>query len=538
MSKVAEYLQEHILGEVVTNSAILDAMSHDASMLQARPEIVVYPRLTNDIRKVARFAWQLAEKGHTMPITIRGGGTDTTGGAIGNGVILSTKAHMNALLEFDQKQKLIRVQSGLTTATLNAALALQGMGIPAFTGMSQYGTVGGAVGKDAGGILAGSVGTARDWTHQLEVVLANGDVLQTERISKRELNKRKGLQTFEGEVYRGIDGLIEDNKQLIEQHIGIDTPDTSGYSGIAKVKQRDGSFDLTPLFLGSQGTLGIVSELILKCDYISMHQAVTVAVFESKEAARDTLDQLRGFEPAFLDYYDGQLFNAAARRGKKYPFYNESIQAIVVLGFTDFSERARHKKQKKVTKLLDKLQISHTVANGEEAKTLAEVLEVTAFTILPQEKDTSAPPLLDGAYVPPERFEEFSRSLVELAAQHHVELPIHLNALSSTVFVRPSFQLHKVGDKQKAFKLLDEYSALVIALGGCPAALGGEGRLKVSSAQANADIQELYTAIKSLFDPYVILNPGVKQTTDTRQLVALLRKDYDTTLFKDEVAFN
>src|SRR3954469_4279382 len=113
MSKVASYLQEHILGEVSTNPAILTAMSHDGSVLEIKPEMGVYPRVTSDVRKVARFAWQLAEKGHVLPITSRGYGTDETGAAIGKGIIVSFPAHMNRLFEFDAKQKMIRLQPGV-----------------------------------------------------------------------------------------------------------------------------------------------------------------------------------------------------------------------------------------------------------------------------------------------------------------------------------------------------------------------------------------------------------------------------------------
>jgi len=106
MSKVAAYLQEHILGEVSTNPAILAAFSHDMSVLEITPEMVVYPRVTNDIRKIARFTWQLAEKGHVLPLTVRGNGTDETGGAIGKGIIVTMPAHMNRIFEFDPKQKI------------------------------------------------------------------------------------------------------------------------------------------------------------------------------------------------------------------------------------------------------------------------------------------------------------------------------------------------------------------------------------------------------------------------------------------------
>lgn len=543
MSKVAQYLQEHILGEVVTNETILDAMSRDGSVLEIRPEMVIYPRVTNDIRKAARFAWQLAEKGHIVPLTVRGSGTDATGGAIGHGAIINTKAHMNALLEFDPKQKLLRVQPGILASTLGSALGLQGMGIPALTGVSQYATIGGMVGNNSGGFLAGSMGTMGNWTHQLEVVLANGDILQTERINKRELNKRKGLQTFEGEIYRNIDGLIEDNKQLIDEYIGADTPDMAGYSAIARVKQRDGSFDLTPLFIGSQGTLGIVSELILKCEFVSMHMGVVVAGFTSKEAARDTLDRLRSFEPAFLNYYDGEFFDTAAKRGKKYSFYGDvdgTLKAVIVLGFNDFREHARRKKLKKVAKILDSVDASYQAADGEEAAALAEVMEVTSYTLLPEEKGVSAPPLFDGVYIPTERFEEFSRASSELAARYHVTLSLHLDALTSIVYTRPVLYLHKVSDKQKIFKLLDEFTALVASFGGCLVAAGGEGRLKArfAYAQLDTEVKELYTAIKATFDPYGVLNSGVKQESEVRDLVTQLRKDYDTAAFKDEVAFN
>src|SRR5688572_6001752 len=106
MSKVASYLQEHLRGEVVFSSAARAHFSHDASILKITPEIIVFPYNLSDIRKLARFTWQLAEKGHTLPITPRGGGTDTTGGAIGKGAVLSLPVHMDEILEFDTKQKL------------------------------------------------------------------------------------------------------------------------------------------------------------------------------------------------------------------------------------------------------------------------------------------------------------------------------------------------------------------------------------------------------------------------------------------------
>ncbi len=542
-SKVASYLQEHILGEVSTNNALLKAMSHDMSVLEITPEMVVYPRVTNDIRKVARFAWQLAEKGHVLPITPRGAGTDETGAAIGKGIIVNTTAHMNQLLELDVKQKLVRVQPGANAQNLNEALMAHGIAVPSLPASAAYSTIGGAIANNTGSPVSGKYGSVGDWVQQLEVVLANGDLLQTERLSKRDLNKKKGLQTFEGEVYRTIDNLIEDNKQLIEEKIAIDIRDNAGYMSIAKVKQKDGSFDLTPLFIGAQGTLGVISEMIMKTDFMSLHTGVALLAFINAEAARDSLDQLRALEPSFLDYYDGDYFTIASEHGKIYDFYKNltgTLEAVVLVGFDDFNERARLKKLKKITKLFEGTETHVQTADGEAVDELLSVRNVTSYLLLPTTSEASAPPLIDGAYVPSSRFEEFCASMATLAAKHHVLLPIHNRALESVMYTRPTLHMHKVSDKQKIFKLLEEYAAIVAQFGGHLVADSGEGRLKAhdTQAQLDDDMKQLFSAIKKTFDPYGILNPGVKQAVELRQLTSRLRSTYDTSALAAYMPYN
>ena len=540
MSKVAAYLQEHILGEVSINPSVLKTMSTDASVLELKPEMVVYPRVTNDVRKVARFVHQLAEKGHVLPLTARGSGTDQTGAAIGKGIILSLPAHMNRIFEFDSKQKLIRVQPGVNAQALNDALMLHGMSIPSLPTSAAYSTIGGAVANNASGSLSGRYGDMSQWVHQLEIVLANGDVLQTERISKRDLSKKKGLQTFEGEIYRSIDNLIEDNQQLIADRLESDIRDNVGYSMITKVKRKDGSFDLTPLFVGSQGTLGIVSEMIVRAQYTSVQQAVAVISVSSKEAARDMLDRLSELSPAFLEYFDAQLFVEAAKQGKKYDFYKnvaDNLEAVILLGFDDFSERGRQHKLKKVAKIVDGADAELTFSDGPGAEQLLTIREVTSYVVSPAGKDVSAPPLFDGAYVPKERFEDFHAAMNRLGEKHRVALPIHSRVLDGMVYTRASLQLHKVGDKQKIFKLLDEYSAIVDAHGGHLIGEAGEGRVKARFAfkPFEDDVLDMFTQIKTIFDPNGILNPGVKQTAELRQLVSELRPHYDVAAFSDYV---
>ena len=535
MSKVAEYLSEHILGEVTTNKNVLAAFSTDASVLSLTPEMVVYPRTTNDMRKIARFSWQLAEKGHILPITARGAGSDQTGAAIGRGVIVNTTAHMNSLFELDSKQKLVRLQPGVLFIPGFHSLALQGLHVPSAPRSAAYSTVGGAIANNASGVLSGKYGSMKNWVHQLEVVLASGDVLQTGRISKRELNRKKGMQTFEGEIYRQIDNLITDNKDLIHAEVSSDVRDNVGYSGIEDVKRSDGSIDLMPLFLGSQGTLGIVSEIIMRTEFLNTQVAVGALAFDSYDAARDAIDDMKQLEPSILEVIDGQQFESAFQRGKKYTFYDEArkqseVGAVLLFGFDEFSERVRRKKEKKVIKLLaDKATYLAIARDASEASELLLLREVSSYLLDPSDDEMSAPPLVDGAYVPSERFEDFAAAVALLAKKHHVAMPLYGHAREGVFYARPQLHLKKIGDKQKIFKLLGDYSDLVTAHHGHLIGESAEGRLKSPFArkQLSDEVIDLYAAVKSIFDPQGILNPGVKQDIELKTLVTMLRPDYD-----------
>lgn len=532
MTEIGAYLQEHVSGEVSLSPNIRDAMSRDGSALKLRPEIVVYPKNTSDIRKIARFSWQLAERGHVLPITPRGLGSDQTGAAIGTGIILSFPAHMNRIFEYDPKQKLVRLQPGVIADTLSSALGLHSVGIPALPVSSAYSTVGGAVANNANGLLSGKYGFMNEWVDQLEVVLVNGDVIQTGRISKRELGHKKGLGTLEGEIYREIDNLIEDNKELISQLAIRTTRTNAGYCSIALVKQRDGSFDLTPLFAGSQGTLGIISEMILKTYYASQQFSVVVAAFDNAETARDVIEPLMHQDPALLEYFDGKVFNQATRQGKGYSFLDETdfpVKAALLIGFDDTNERARNKHVKKISKILDGIGAWHIAATGDEADKLMAMRDALIWTASSDGVSFGEPTVLGGAYIPPEQFSIYASGLRAMAKEYGMPLPLYGQELSNLYYVWAPFQLKKTGDKQKMLKLLDEYARLVQKAGGELVGVDGEGRLKSRFALLagfDQEVLDLFAAIKAVFDPYNMLNPGVKQVLELKQLTPMIQGEY------------
>lgn len=525
MSKVATYLQGHITGEVSSRADVRKMYADTRSVLTLTPELVVSPRTTNDVRKVARFSWQLGEKGHSLAITPRGAGTDPTAGSVGGGVLLTMQPHLHKIYEYDQKQQLLRVQPGATFETINTALGLHQSRI-AVRGVQDKATVGGAVGF-------GEMPTrgSKQWVDRLEVVLDNGDVIQTGKISKREFSKRRGMQGREGDIYRGIDNILEDHADLIAKLQDDQSLDRSGYSGICDIESKDGSIDLTPLFIGSQGTLGIITEMIIRGEYAPEVSALCVAIFPNGEEARDALDEIDGMNPTFVEYIDGRFLAEAVKQGKTYKWLKDlpesqlAMSTLLIVGFDVFKSKRRLQQLKKLTKRLSQFDCSYTTSETDDVESMRELVEYSAAPT--EHADHGAPVLVPSFYVPVERFEEFMKELTALEKHLSLDLPFYGEMIAERFTVRPTLSLQKTADKQKLLKLLDSLSTLVSGFDGVLVSNGSEGRLlsRFVRGQWDEEYEKMCDEIKQLFDPHGVLNPGVKQATDLRTLASELRHD-------------
>ncbi len=533
MSKVAHYLQEHLIGEVMVSGDARRYFATDGSILSVPPAVVVYPRSENDVRKITRFTWQLAERGRVIPVTARGAGTDMAGAALSNGIIVAFPAHMHRILELDDKSGVVVVEPGTNYGKLQQTLHTHERFMPPAPPTLEYSTIGGAVANNAGGEKSVKYGSTRDFVKSLRVVLANGEVIETGRLGKKELSKKMGLSTFEGEIYRALDALLEENQDTIDKINMSVTKNSAGYQ-LFDLKRRDGSMDLTPLFVGSQGTLGLVTEIALETEQYNPITTLLMAGFDAVEKAQEAILELRDLPemPSAIEMVDGHLLAAVEKINpnllkdvvpKPYP------KVLLFVEFDNPSERLQKKMTKKAKKILE-----HTAGNVQietepfKQEQLWKIRQASSTIISHNEGSAKALPLVEDGVVPPERFREFLEGIYQLCERNHLQAAVWGSAGDGHLHMQPFLDLAQVGDRQRAFRVMDEYYNLVISLGGTTSGGNGDGRLRAPYLEKlyGPEVYALFAKVKQIFDPYGTLNPGVKMNASLESVKQQLRSNF------------
>ncbi len=522
MNKIAKYLNKYLTGAAYDSPLVLAGYATDNSVLKITPKTVTVPRTTKDIRRIARFSSQLASRKIKLPITPRGTGQDKTGASIGAGIIVSLE-EMNQIQEIDTRQKLVRVQAGVRLDQLNSALALHGLVFP-FEDYNPAQTIGGL-------IATTSPTRLYPYISQAEIVLSSGDVIQTEHLRPRALEKKKGEKTFEGEIYRNLHRLLSETDLT---STGTGTPNLSGYPGITAVQSKNKSFDLLPLFFASQGTLGIITEVILSCETLPEEPAHLLIAHKSANAALDFATEAHRLQPSEIQIFDVALFHEAATYNKTLRLLNKLPEngILTCVTFTDPSRRKRAKKLKKLTKLLPK-SANFAISSEENLEDFQELNSIISLYMngLPR---ATRPPIVDDAFIPDPQLKEYFIAISKLEEKHKIKLPVYGSLTRCNYTIRPEVDLGSVRGRQFILSFLREYGDIVTAAGGNLTGSTPEGRLKALYANLHLDpsTASIYEELKKIFDPEDLLNPGIKQQATLRQTVRQLRTTYNPGLNK------
>lgn len=525
MNKIAKYLNQHLIGNVFDSEEILAKYSTDRSIVKITPKMVVVPEDTNDVRKVVRFVSQLAKKDVRLEIAVRGSGLDKTGADLSKDILISME-NMNKIQEIDERSRLVRVQAGVKLGALNQALSLVGLTIP--VNGDPEDTIGSLISNFETDSYAGKYSGIYYYVDCLEAVIHTGDVIQTSRYSKHGIAKKQGLTSAEGALYRDLYGLIEDNYDLVSDLSAKGAMDSTGYQMITQAfRERGNTFDLMPMFFAAQGTLGIITEVILRCEVLPDEPAHFAAAFGNIKDAIEYATSLESLKPKEVNLYDARIFKTAAESGKDPNIFSKKFSSgyMLLVSFDD-SER---KSRRKIAKCLRYLPESAAAIIEDETNTNDFQKITTAMRSFKNDNlRGERAPILDDIYIPADHLDEFTKTLKAQEEVYDVEMPLMGSIAANNYCIRPDLRLNSVEGRQIAVRLIKDVAEALNEQGGSLTGGSPEGRTKALAAYPELTDAEvaLYTKVKDIFDPLEILNPGVKLGASLKDTVKNLRTSY------------
>jgi len=528
VGKVAEYLRSHLDGEITDASDVREHFSTDAGLIKVMPAVVAYPFNEQDVRKVARFAWQLAEKGRKVSITPRGLGSDWSGGAVGESLIVAMSTHMNKILELDSRKGLLTVEPGATVGKINQTLITHGLFVPCEPLSSEFASIGGSIATNASGLRSAKYGSFSKNVVSSKVVLSNGDVIQTKRLSKREVNKRMGLATFEGEIYRGVDAILNENAEAINAYTG---PSDFMPLNIFDIRGKDGSVDLTPLFVGSQGTLGCLTQAVVSVTAYNPGLTQVVAGFFSEEEFYGVVNDLKKLNPSIFTVISKSTFQLYASLnplyvGKK---FGETLpEFVVLLEFDEFSVRTQKKSVKKLKKLCSKLDVKLLLGTNEKTKEeLSKLYRLPNILMQSEIEQARVVPGLDSSYISSDNYREALKDIDGMFHQNAVRYISWYDYVSGVARFFPFLDLRQLGQRQKLAKLIELMSTTVLKYGGYVGIQGGGRIMAQYHREMCGDVlYDIMKKFKDLFDPYNIMNPNVKFDVEAKAFSSKMIQGY------------
>ncbi|MFC4036383.1 FAD-binding oxidoreductase [Streptomyces polygonati] len=436
---------------VITDPDITTSYAHDmASFSDAgTPAVVVLPRTTEQVQHVLRTATELR-----VPVVPQGARTGLSGAAnASEGCVVLSLTKMDRILEIDPVDRIAVVEPGVVNAVLSRAVAEQGLYYPPDPSSWEMCTIGGNIGTGAGGLCCVKYGVTAEYVLGLEVVLADGRLLTT------------GRRTAKG---------------------------VAGY-------------DLTRLFVGSEGTLGVVVKAVLALRPAPPQQLALVAEFPSAAAAGAAVCSIMasGHVPSLLELMDGttvRAVNAMARMGLP-----ETTEALLLAAFDSPDPTAE-------LTALGELCLAAGATEVVPAQDAAEselLLQARRLALTALEKVSTAT-MIDDVCVPRSRLGDMLEGVAAVAAKYDLTIGVCAHAGDGNTHPVVCFDAHDPDESRRARESFDEIMALGLALGGTITGEHGVGLLKKEwlARELGPTGIELQRQVKAVFDPLGLLNPG------------------------------
>jgi len=532
MEDVYTELKKLLKGEVSRDRTLRDEMSRDASIYEITPEVVIAPKDSMDVKKIVRYVSAHKTTYPSLAITPRSAGTCMSGGAIGSSLLLDMTKHFTKIGAVTND--VLQTQPGVYMRDIDPYLEAKELMLGCVPASRAICTIGGMVGNNAGGEQSLRYGNADRSVRSLDVVLADGNEYTIAPLTKKQLDQKMAQKTYEGRLYKQVYELIEAHYDLIKNARPKVNKNSMGYNLWAVWDRGTGIFDMTQLFSGSQGTLGVVTDIKIQAYKKPAHSGLLLAYLTSPKHLGDIIPAVMKHNPATFEGFDDITFGLGV---KFFSMFRKQLgtkewlrqQARLmpaaakfkghlpnILLMVEFEGESKEEVYQKISKLHDVLKPFKLRMDieGDESESAPywEIRRASLSLLRNRVKDKYASPFIDDMTVQPKYLPEFLPKVRKVIRKYKLPATLAGHFGDGNFHIIPLMDIENEADQAKLEPVMRELIPIVLQYKGTMAGEHNDGMVRGPWLPAvfGDEMYQLFKHTKEIFDPTYIFNPHKK----------------------------
>lgn len=509
MRDMEEELRKDIEGEVHFDTIHRHVYSVDASIFEIQPIGVVVPKTRKDLIRAVEIAKQ-----HNVPVIARGAATGITGGCIGNALIIDTSKYLNRILDINYAEEYAICEPGVVQDRLNEALSEKGYRLGPDTSTGNRATLGGMVGNNAAGARSLLYGTMSKHVISAELILASAEALRFEQLTPQQTTEKCSLKNSEGHIYREIERIRNQYRHDIGRYFPKIPRRVSGYNLDALLDPSH--LNVCELITGSEGTLGILSEIKVKISKRPRHLGLCIIHLNDMIVGMKSIETILQFHPISLEMIDDKIISMGRQSPamrNKLSWLDGSPQAVFVVEFEGANIEEVTNKLSTFAKAMHDKGIGYSQMCLTDPAEMAAVWEVRKSglgLLLSKRTYSRAIAFLEDLTVAPSQLADFMERFNRYLKSKGKEAGIYGHVGSGCMHIRPYINLRVSDDLRLMEQMMKDISQLLLEHGGALSGEHGDGLIRswLNKKMFGPQIYQAFTELKAAFDPDNRMNPG------------------------------
>lgn len=540
-------------GDIDDSTETRDFYSHDASMFEIRPKLVVAPRDSRDVQTLIKLVALAKMRKPHLSVTARSAGTDMAGGAINDSIIVNFQKYFTKIEHVSATEA--QTQPGVFYRDFEVETLKHNALLPPYPASRDLCTVGGMVANNSGGEKSLEYGKVKDFVKELRVVFADGREYVVKPLNKRQLDKKMTQGDYEGNIYKKIYQLCEKHYDEIKAARPQVSKNSMGYTLWEVWDRERGIFDLTKLIVGSEGTLGFVTDITYRLVPHRPHSGLLVLFMHDIDDLGELIPTVLSHHPATFESFDDQTLLLSFRfmpsflkmLGPRrfihllltlipdgFQLLRGFPKLVLMVEFNGHTEEEVREKVHALHRDLSKYRARYEINGFEEDPTEGKsekfwIMRRYSFQLLRSKvKDKHTAPFIDDLVVNPEHLVEFLPKIRKIIKKYHLFATIAGHMGDGNFHIIPLMNIERPKERAKLLPAMKEVDELVLSYHGSLSGEHNDGLVRGPwlTQQFGKPIVELFREVKHIFDPENIFNPHKKSDADWDYSFSHIRKRF------------